>query len=118
MSFYSEIAADTLSLLTEFGQSVTRRTHTAGTYSPSTGSVTPVTADTTRKGVLLPFSAGQTMVRGGLVQGGDMRLYLDATGAVALTDHYIVNSVEYVVISYAETNPAGTAILFDIHLRT
>lgn len=114
---YAEIAANALETLTEFGRDVTRRSYTAGTYDPATGLVTPTTADTTRKGVMFDFGAGQTLERGTLVQSGDKRLLLDATAAVAPQDHFIIGGVEYVVVSVGEINPAGTRILYDLHLR-
>lgn len=114
---YAEIAANALETLTEFGQDVTRRSYTAGTYSPSTGTVTPTTADTTRKGALFDFGAGQTLERGTLIQGGDKRLLVDATAAINPQDHFIVGGEEYVIVSLGEINPAGTVVLYDLHVR-
>lgn len=117
MSFYSELTADALALLTEFGQSVTRRSYTAGSYDTATGTAVPATADSTRKGVALDFAAGQSLVRGTLVQSGDKRLLVDAVAAINMQDHFIVNGVEYVIISIGEINPAGTVVLYDLHVR-
>lgn len=114
---YSEVAANALETLTEFGCDVTRRSFTSGTYDPATGLVTPTTADTTRKGALFDFGAGQTLERGSLIQGGDKRLLLDATAIVSPQDHFIVGGVEYLVITVGEINPAGTVVLYDLHLR-
>lgn len=118
MSFdYSEVAANALETLTEFGRDVVRRAFSAGVYDPATGLVTPTTADTTRKGALFDFGAGQTLERGTLIQGGDKRLLLDATATVAPQDHFVIGGVEYVIVSLGEINPAGTVVLYDIHLR-
>lgn len=114
---YAEVAAISLETLTEFGQDVTRRAYSQGTYDPATGLVTPTTADTTRKGVLFDFGAGQTLERGTLIQGGDKRLLLDASAAVSMQDHFIVGGAEYIIVSLGEINPAGTVVLYDIHLR-
>lgn len=114
---YSEVAANALETLTEFGRDVTRRSFTAGSYDPATGLVTPTTADTTRKGALFDFGAGQTLERGSLIQGGDKRLLLDATATVSPQDHFIIGGAEYLVITVGEINPAGTVVLYDIHLR-
>ena len=114
---YADTAATALELLTEFGQSITRRSYTAGTYDPATGTTTPTTADTTRKGALLDFGAGQTLERGTLIQGGDKRLLLDPVTAISPQDHFVVGGVEYVIVSIGEINPAGTRVLYDIHLR-
>jgi hypothetical protein len=117
---YTKSAASSLRMLTRFGQDITRTSYTAGTYDPATGSATPTTATTTRKGVLLPLSdnrAGQQYIRGTLIATGDKQLLLDASGPVAITDHYTVNGAEYTVVSIDDLNPAGTAVLNDLHVR-
>ncbi len=115
---YAKTAATSLKLLTKFGQNVTRRTFTAGSYDPATGAVSNATADTTRKGVLLDFGSAQTNERGTLIQSGDKRLLMDAQGAALMTDHYIIGAIEYTVVSIGEISPAGTVTLYDLHIRT
>lgn len=115
---YAELAATALELLTEFGGDVVRRSYSAGVYDPATGLVTPTTADTTRQGALFDFGAGQTLERGTLIQGGDKRMLLDASATVAPQDHFIIGGVEYVIVSIGEINPAGTVVLYDLHLRS
>jgi len=117
-ALYTRSADTSLRLLTKYGQNVTRRSYTIGTYDPATGSNSNVTVDTTRKGALLDFGAGQTLERGTLIQGGDKRLLLDSASAPGPQDHFIVGGIEYVIVSIGEVNPAGTPILYDIHLRT
>lgn len=112
-------ATSALALLTKKGRSVTRRAYTTGTYDTNTGQTSTTYTDTTRKAVILDFGAGATLVRGTLIQGGDKRMLLDAVGAApAPQDHFIIGSVEYVVVSVGEINPAGTPILYDLHLTT
>lgn len=115
MSFYDDMAATSLALLTEFGQSVTHRSHTDGTYDPATGSATPVVTDATRKGAL--FDIDTTTLRGELVQVSDKRLLVDGSASVNLRDRFIVDSVEYVIVSLGEVNPAGTRVMYDMHVR-
>ena len=117
MSLYTRAAATSLRLLTTYGQDVTHRTYTTGTYDPATGTTTPVTADTTRKGALFDYGANTTTVRGQLVQVSDRRLLLDASAAVSVQDRLIVGGVEYMPVSVDEISPAGTRVLFDIHVR-
>lgn len=114
---YASIAASSLAALTDAGQDITRRTYTAGAYDTATGGASLTTTDTTRKGVILDFGAGKTVERGSLIQVGDKRLLLDASATVAMTDHFIVGSDDYAVVSIGEVNPAGTPVLYDIHLR-
>lgn len=114
---YANIAANALAALTDAGQDVTRRAYAAGAYDPATGAASITTTDTTRKGVIFDFGAGKTLERGALIQIGDKRLLLDATATATMTDHFIVGSDDYSVVSIGEVNPAGTPVLYDIHLR-
>lgn len=114
---YASIAANALAALTDAGQDVTLRTYTAGTYDPATGTATPTTADTTRKGVIFDFGGGATLERGTLIQVGDKRLLLDAEASVSQQDHFVIGGVDYSIVSIGEVNPAGTCVLYDIHLR-
>lgn len=114
---YVAIAASSLTALTDAGQDVTRRTYTTGAYDPATGTAAATTADTTRKGVLLDFGSGKTLERGTLIQIGDKRLLLDAEATVSQDDHFIIGGVDYSIVSVGEVNPAGTPVLYDIHLR-
>ncbi|MDD5385351.1 MAG: hypothetical protein PHG89_10790 [Gallionella sp.] len=114
---WAELQADVADTISGFGL-VTQRAYTVGAYDPATGEATTSTADSTRRGVVLDFGAGQTLCRGTLIQQGDKRLLLDAVAPVNMQDHFIVNSVEYVVVSIGEINPAGTCVLYDIHLKT
>ena len=118
MSFeYSAMADLSLDLLTEFGQTVTRRAYTAGTYDTTTATVTNTTADTSRIGALFDFGSGKTHINGTLIVNGDKHLLLDAEGSASMTDRYIVGSVQYTVVGLKELNPAGTVCLYELHLR-
>jgi hypothetical protein len=118
---YARSQATALRLLGSFGQAVTRRTVTAGAYAPSTGTATVTTADTTRTGAVLDYSdqskQGERYIRGNLVKGEDRQLLLDGTGPAELTDRYVIGGTEYSVVSVSEISPAGTIVMFDIHLR-
>jgi hypothetical protein len=117
---YARSQATALRLLGSFGQAVTRRTVTAGAYSPSTGSATVTTADTSRTGAILDYSGsqqGERYIRGNLVKGEDRQLLLDGTGPAELSDRYVIGGTEYAVVSVSEIAPAGTIVMFDIHLR-
>lgn len=120
MSFYSDLAADSLSLLTEFGRDITRIAYTPGTYDPATGLSTPTTSSTTRKGAAFDFntlSSGTQFVRGTLVEVGDKQLLVDAAAAINIEDKFTVGSITYQIISVGEVNPAGTVVLYDLHVR-
>lgn len=119
MSFdYSSLSDLAVELIGEFGGTVTQTTYTVGTYDPATGANSVSTATTDRYGAVFDFGAGKTTERGTLIQVGDKRLLLDPVLDVAQQDHFIVDSAEYTIISIGEVKPAGTRILYDIHLRS
>jgi hypothetical protein len=116
---YAALAAGALDALAEAGQTVTLRAYSSAPYDPANGSASTTYTDTSRIAVVLDFGSGQTMTRGSLIQGGDKRLLLEATGsAPTLKDHFIIGGVEYVIVSIGEINPAGTPVLYDLHLTT
>lgn len=117
MSLYSDLAKTALSLLSQFGQTVTRREYVSGAYDPATGTATQTFIDTPRKGATFSFGPGVTSIRGQLIQVTDKQLLLDATGPVTADDHFIMGGTEYTVITLGETNPAGTPVIYDLHLR-
>lgn len=114
---YAAIAKSAKASLADAGQLVTRRAGTAGAYDPATGTAGVTVSDSQRTAVVLDFGAGQTMVRGVQIKGGDKRLLLEATGSAPdLTDRYVIGGNEYTVVSIGETNPAGVPVLYDLHL--
>lgn len=119
MSFdYQSMADLALELLTEFGRELTQRTFTEGEYDPSTGTTNTTTADSTRIGAKFDFKEGQTTERGTLIQSGDFQLLLEPTANVSLQDVFVIDSVQYSIVSIGEVNPAGTRVLYDIHIRS
>lgn len=117
MSFYSDLAKVTLDLLKRYGQGIIRREFVAGAYDPATGTASQSFTDTERKGALFDFGAGVTSVRGQLIQVKDKRLLVDATGAITADDNFIVGGTEYTVVTMGEISPAGTPVVYDLHIR-
>jgi hypothetical protein len=118
MTFYNDLATLSQSLLTEFGQAITRTANTAGVYDPATGAATNSTVTTTRRGALFTYGKdAQQYVRGNLVQLNDRKLLLDPSGPVALTDTYTIQSEVYSVVSIKPTDPAGIPVLYELHVR-
>lgn len=114
---YAKSAATALRLLTKFGQDVTLRNYTIGTYSTSSGANSVTTSDTTVKAAILEFASGQTEQGGTLIQVGDKKCLMQAGTVPALEDHVIVGSKDYSILSIGEVNPAGTPVIYQIHLR-
>jgi hypothetical protein len=115
---YSDVADTAADLIAEFGGSITLRHYSTGTYNPATWESTVTHTDKTVNGVLMDFGAGQTTIRGTLIQGGDKRLLIDSAEPPLLQDHFIIRGVEYTIVSMGEINPAGTAVMYDLHIRT
>jgi hypothetical protein len=116
---YARIAATSIRLLAKFGAPVTLRDKALGTYDPATGAVTAAApADKVRNGALLDFGAGQVLAPGGgLIQAGDKRLLLEPGSVPGLEDNVIAGGIEYVIKGIGEVNPAGTPVMYDLHLR-
>lgn len=115
---YAPLAASALALLRSYGRTLTRRTLSSASYSVLTGSIPTDYNNTDRTGALFDFGAGTTTERGSQIQVGDKRLLLDATGPVLLTDLFLIDNKSYSVVSIGEISPAGTAVLYDLHLRS
>lgn len=114
---YSKSAATALILLTKFGQDVILRSVTIGTYDPATGANAITTSDTTVKAAILDFGQGQTEQGGNLIQVGDKKCLMQAGTVPALQDVVVVGTKVYAVLSVGEVNPAGTPVLYTLHLR-
>lgn len=115
---YKVTASTVKRLIARFGGSVTWRKATLGAYNPDTSSAALTFADMTINGAVFDFGAGQTFQRGNLIQGGDKRLLLDSVQVPNMNDRFIALGTEYEIVSIGEVNPAGTSVMFDIHLRT
>jgi hypothetical protein len=118
MSFnYAKTAQTSLNLLTKFGQTVTQRKTNQGVYDPATGANTTTYTDTTRSAVMLDYGKGLTQINGTLIQQGDKQLLVDGSAPIAMQHKFIVNNIEWSIISLGELAPAGTAVLYDLHVR-
>lgn len=118
MSFYSNLATTAVSLLTKFGQNVTLRKTNAGAYDASAGSVASTPTDSTLKGALFDFPLGTREFEGTLVEKNDKYLLLAANGAIpSVDDAVIVGGVQFTIIAVKTLSPAGTTVLYTLHLR-
>lgn len=111
-----------LRMLNDSGRSVTRRAYTLGTYSPSTDTVTgESTADTTRRAVVIDYdnsALGTEFLPGTVIVTGDKRCYIDATAAVNVQDHIIIDSVEFNIVNLKVLNYGGaTTSAYELLLR-
>ena len=121
-TFYDEMAAMALEMITEFGQPVTIRAITVGEYDPETGTAPPdTTTEQTAQGILLDFS-GQEFQNNSLIKQGDKKLKVAAQGLAWVPD--LLNKVIVqgrtwsIVPPLKEINPAGTPILYELQVRS
>lgn len=116
---YERLAASSLRLLKKYGRAVTFRDFTlGGTYNTTTGTLSQSYVDEDRFAAVFPYGSGVQMIRGQLVQATDRRVLLDPTGtAPEANDHVIVGDDDYSIVSGVEINPAGTVVLYDLHVR-
>lgn len=127
---YNKLAATTLRLLTNYGQSAILRPMSLGVYDSNTGTVTQDGStgayDETRKvlptdqpGQRIAQQFGQTLQNGTMLQRSDKWVYVDASGRKPnLQDLMILGGVSYNIIDVQETNPGGIALLYLVVLRT
>lgn len=114
---YAEIAGTAAEILAEFGRIVTLRRTSVGAYDPVTGVNTTTTSDTARKGALFDFPASQERTQAGMILQKDKKLIMEAGVVPTIQDKVIVGSDEYTNLGLAETNPAGTPVVYTLHLR-
>ncbi len=119
---YSEIATDVDETLAEFGQTVTVTTKTGGTYSTSTGVITPTS--TTQTGTGAVFDYPTRNIDGNLILIGDKQLLLSpknsagaALTAPAVNDTVTIGGVVWTVTMVKPLSPAGTVVMYDCNLR-
>lgn len=120
---YTKSAATALRLLTKFGRTVTLRKQTAGAYDPATSSSTVTTTDYTGTGALFDFNErllGTQFADGQTYQVGDKKLLLAPAGITtdpAPGDLLIFGSDTWTVLNIKTLEPAGTPVLYELHLR-
>jgi hypothetical protein len=121
MSFYDEMAALALEMITEFGQAVTIQATAPGEYDPETGTAAPgVVTEQAAQGLLIDFT-GQEFLTNTLIKQGDKKLKIAAQGLLWVPD--LLNTVVAqgrtwsIVPPLKEINPAGTPILYELQVR-
>lgn len=117
---YAKAQATAKGLLARMGALQVLQKMDTGTYNTGTGKVTQAAATSYNiSGALLDFRAGQVYGPAGLIQMGDKRLLLAAGVAAPQIGDSVAASdgKTYQVAGVADTNPAGTPVLYDVHLR-
>ena len=124
MSFYPNMATTALKLIASKGQSVTWQRRTAGAYNPATGAAAVTTAEVTCTGLMLDYkdrtTAGVNTDSQGLVQRGDRKLLLAASGMPGTPlpgDNFVVGGETWSVVFTKPLNPGGVALLYECQVR-
>lgn len=119
---YSQIAVSADAALREAGMEVTLRRVVTGEYDPGTGSAPETTVDYTAFGTVFDFK--QQDVDGTLIKVGDQQLFLSPlqTNGQSMpepttSDKIIIGAVEYSIQPSKKIAPAGTNVLYQLHIR-
>jgi len=117
MSFYSNLSATALKLLTKFGQAVDISRDTTSSFNPATGITTPG-AQVTDSGFGASFDYTAQEIDGTNIIKGDIRLILNSvTRTPESGDTVTIDSVVYRLMNVEKIAPAGTVVIYDIQLR-
>jgi len=123
MSFYAESATAALTLLEEFGKSLTLSRDGGGTFDPVTGRYTAEDPDSTEPvtGVILPLTKiDDNQYLEQLIQGKLRRIILAAEGMTLepqAGDKVTDGSTTMEVIGSTPLNPAGTPLIHELNAR-
>jgi len=120
MSFYSNLATTAARLLAQFGQDVEIIRVTQGDYSPDDGIAAAPEIGQVFKGAVFDVQAGVKEIRGQLVQADDKEMILESTAQPKAADKVKVPAIGgsvYAILSVDTLAPAGTAVIYKVHLR-
>ncbi len=118
MTIYDRAKANTLKLLSEYGQSLTFVKPVVDSFDPVEGQAVESVPETlTIDGVIKDYS--DSVIDGSTVLKSDKQLIIPAvSGGVGLYEKVIIGSEEYTIIPPVKTaNPAGIAISHTLQLR-
>lgn len=117
MSLAKSLEKVAIDVINALGGDVTIRYITAGSYNPTTGSVTQTTDDTAIKGVVETVSNAEVNQ---LVEATDKKLIVaagDLPGAPTTKDHVVISSVVHQVIRVDTIEQDNTPITYELILR-
>jgi len=115
MTFYTDLAAVALRLLTDKGQQVTFSRETTSSFDPGTGINTTTTSTITGYGAAFDYNKSE--IDGTIVVKGDIRFLFEAGSAPQQDDTVTIDSIGYRVMDVKKTSPAGTDVLYECQLR-
>lgn len=120
MSCGTELQDEVLTVLAEFGRSVTLRQLMAGTYNPASGDISGESStDYVLTGALLNYKNYE--IDGTLIQSGDRRCLLAAKGMTVVPrvgDLILIDSYIFTVVNFETKEVGGTALAYVLQIRS
>ena len=115
MTFYTNAAITSASMITRYGAAITVTHYGAATYDPTTGGATstPSYAD----GVGVVFEYDQSAIDGTIVRSGDRRMFASLDAAPTTGDTLTFASGNYQIVSVKPLAPAGELVMVEMQLR-
>ena len=116
MSFYSDLADIGVATLSEYGQPMSVRKMSSGSYDPATGAPSITYADFPCFGFIYDYADRE--INGTSVLAGDRRIIISPPGIeVAPGDLIVFGGMEYKVVLPKPVNPAGETVIIDVQVR-
>jgi len=116
MSFASDMRGTALSMLTQFGQSVSVTRDVVASFTPATGVVTEGT-DTTYTGMGYPSAYKTSQIDGTLIRQDDTLLLFYSTTEPLVNDIFTVGTKVFTAISIQTVTAQGSNIMYKVQLR-
>ena len=114
---YGNLKVTARRLLKKFGQSMTLSRDVAGTYDPTTGSITNTVQTFVDFGVVLPYADGVSSVADSLIQSGDRQVFIQISTEPKPTDKITIAGVVHNVVTVKPLEPAGLNVLYELQVR-
>lgn len=115
-SFYDDMAATALELLTEFGQAVTLQRYTGASVDPITGYSTAGTdASVITTGLLKPYP--DSMRDDTRILQGDKELVLSNEQVPTASDKAVIGGENWSIVNIKTISPAGTPVCYFVQVR-
>lgn len=122
-AFYDRMAATALRLIDRFGQTITLRNPTEGSYDPVTGTTTPgLPDDQPAQAILKDYAlqqSGASYAEGTEIRQGDKEITIAAQGVTKpqMTTQIIADGDTWTIVNIKEINPAGTPLVYKVQGR-
>ena len=121
MSFYGDMAAVALRLLTSKGQTVSIRTRSTDDYDPSTGEVLQTETTEAGVGVLLPSGQLEAVVDQDPARIVDTAQWVVAASGITAVptpgDSIDGDGASWAIIAVTPSSPAGTPIVYKLLVK-